>query len=663
MSWMQKLYETHAAISRLSGTVGQEESGLLVPESHSTARAHIEIVLGAEGKFSRANIIDRADATTVIPCTEASATRSGSKPVPHPLCDGLQYLAADFRKYGGVVTSGFANEHDQPHRAYLEQLRTWVAAAPHPKATAILKYLEEGTVIADLVQQHVLPLDAERKIVSKKTPETAEHPIWAVLSAKQSPDKAFVRWRVEAQGEPASGVWEDQTLLDNWSAYYPTIIESRGLCMVSGDEVSLTSLHPAKLRHAGDKGKLISSNDSSGFTFRGRFTDPEARQACSVGYEVSQKAHSALRQLIARQGYHNGSQVFVSWAVSGKPTPQPLEDSPDWLDEPIDMGAATAHEGPDYTRDAGQSFALRLNNYIRGYAVRLDPTECIVVMGLDSATPGRISIIYYRELLGSEFLERLRNWHADMAWPQRVSAKQKEKGKKMGQPAQSWRAYAPTPRAIAEAAYGLRLDDKLKKATVERLVPCIVDGRELPLDLVESCVRRAANRPGFKEQWEWEQTLGVACALFNGSYARRQNLEQRRKYDMALEPERTSRDYLFGRLLAVAEHIEGMALYVAGEDRPTTAARLMQRFADHPCSTWRSIELALQPYMQRLKTSRGGFLHNTLALLDEIVGAFQGDDFISGRALSGEFLLGYHCQRQAWKKDKTNVAETEGVEE
>lgn len=660
MSWMQTLYETHKPLSCLPVTEG--ETGTCVPESHSTARAHIEIVLDTVGQCSRASIIDKTDATTVIPCTEASATRSGKKPVPHPLCDGLQYLAADFRKYGGVVTSGFAKEDDQPHKDYMEQLRKWVAASPHPKTVRILKYLEGGTVIADLVRQHVLPLDVGGKIASSKTSETAECPIWAVLPAGQPADKAVVRWRVEIPGDLASGVWEDQSLLDNWSAYYPATIETKGLCMVNGDVVALSSLHPAKLRHAGDKAKLISSDDSSGFTFRGRFTD--GTQACGVGYEVSQKAHSALRWLIARQGYRNDTQVFVSWAVSGKPTPPPIEDSHDWLDEPIDMGQGDAQAGPDHTRDAGQSFALRLNKYIAGYAATFDPTECIVVMGLDSATPGRMSIIYYRELLGSEFLERLKKWHADMAWPQRVSAKQKGKGKKKGAPVAPWRACAPTPRNIAEAAYGLRLDAKLKRATVERLVPCIVDGREPPADLVESCVRRAANRPGFKdkEQWEWEQALGVACAMYKGRHARHAKAEQRRTYDMALEPERTSRDYLYGRLLAVAEHIEEVALRVAGEDRPTTAARLMQRFADHPCSTWRTIEMALQPYMQRLQASRGGFLHNMRTLLDEVLCLFQGEDFQSEHRLTGEFLLGYHCQRQIWKKDRSNAAETEGEE-
>ena len=65
---------------------------------------------------------------------------------------------------------------------------------------------------------------------------------------------------------------------------------------------------------------------------------------------------------------------------------------------------------------------------------------------------------------------------------------------------------------------------------------------------------------------------------------------------MTLETDRRTRDYLYGRLLAIAENIESRALFVARETRDTTAARLMQRFADRPYSTWRTIELALVPY-------------------------------------------------------------------
>jgi len=659
---MQKLYETHMAVSPLSLP---DEGGGSIPESHTTARAHIEIVLDGEGNFKRAIVIDKTDATTCIPCTQASGTRAGSKPVPHPLCDSLQYLAADFRAHGGEVTSGFAADDAQPRSGFLEQLQKWVDASPHPKTQAISAYVRRGGVIKDLVAYHALPVDAGGRLAkSKEVNSEGQHPIWSVLAASQLPENAVVRWRVEIPGELASGVWEDQSLLKNWAAYYPMTIEGKGLCMICGEEAALASLHPAKLRHAGDKAKLISSNDSSGFTFRGRFTDSNGLQACGVGYEVSQKAHNTLRWLIARQGYRNGSQVFVSWAVSSKPIPPPLHDSYDWLDEPVEIEGEAPEEADvalNHARDQGQSFALRLQKYMKGYRENIAPTEDIVILGLDSATTGRMSIIYYRELLGSEFLDRLESWHQDMAWPQRRSFTEQAEGRKKGKTRVVWQAYAPSPRAVAEAAYGRRLDDKLKRATVERLLPCIVEKRALPRDLVESAVGRAANRIGM-EHWEWEQALGVACALFKGFWFRHQNPEQRRTYDMALEPDCTSRDYLYGRLLAAAEHIESIALNVAGEKRPTTAARLMQRFADHPCSTWRTIELALQPYMQRLQARRGGFLHNMRALLDELFGLFQGEDFQCERRLTGEFLLGYHCQRLVWKKDKNNSAETEGEE-
>lgn len=131
---------------------------------------------------------------------------------------------------------------------------------------------------------------------------------------------------------------------------------------------------------------------------------------------------------------------------------------------------------------------------------------------------------------------------------------------------------------------------------------------------------------------------------------------------MALEEERTTRDYLYGRLLAIAEKIEETALYVGGEDRPTTAARLMQRFADRPFSTWRNIELALQPYIQRLKSTRAGFLINRTKELDLILDAFSPDDFISEKPLSGEFLLGYHCQKQAWQNTSNQNKENEKKE-
>ena len=78
----------------------------------------------------------------------------------------------------------------------------------------------------------------------------------------------------------------------------------------------------------------------------------------------------------------------------------------------------------------------------------------------------------------------------------------------------------------------------------------------------------------------------------------------------------------------------------------------MQRFADRPASTWRTIEPALRPHISRLRVLRPGSLHKKEVLLDEVTCLFKPDDFLRDTPLSGEFLLGYHCQRQALRPPK-----------
>jgi len=269
----------------------------------------------------------------------------------------------------------------------------------------------------------------------------------------------------------------------------------------------------------------------------------------------------------------------------------------------------------------------------------------IIVLALDSATPGRLSIVFFREFGGAEFLDRVETWHEQFAWRQNLGKDRKFIG-------------APSPRDITEAAYGAGVDDRLRKATVERLLPCLIEGQALPRDLLEQTFRRSTRRNGLAA-WDWEKTIGVACALFRGSCHQR----NQGNYTMTLEVDRSSRDYLFGRLLAYAERIEERALYIAGETRDTHAAKMMQRFADHPSSTWRPINGQLVAAKSRLRSSRSrGYLHQLEQQMDNIFARFQADDFNSDRKLSPEFLLGFHCQRAAlneWKADAKSVEVSE----
>lgn len=622
MSWIQKLYETYNNCQVMVGVVNNENEVPLLPVCHTTQKAQIEIVIDQDGNFKRANVIPKEEARTIIPCTEKSGGRTSGE-AAHPLCDKLQYIAKDFCDYGG--------EKDSYFQSYFDQIQKWsISNHSDPKIIAIRKYVEKGNVIGDLINHQILVAGEDGKLLPKWEKKKGEKcpAIFEVIASKQA--DAFVRWVVEIPGVMESRVWRDKTLWNKWIQFYSSSKTEKALCYVTGVIDFPADQHPAKIRNDGDKAKLISSNDSYGFTYRGRFDRSD--QTASVGFETTQKAHYALRWLISRQGYQKDDLAIVAWATSGVQIPKPTDDAISI----IGLDKLAEDDLPQI--GTAQDTAIRLKKRIAGYGQNLGETTGVVVMGLDSATPGRIAITYYCELSGSDFLERINSWHESCAWIHHyrsIDVKEEKSGK-------TKRKYisfigAPAPKAIVAAAYGEKADGKLYKATILRILPCIIEGRQIPRDLVESTVRRASNRIAL-ENWEWEKTLTIACALFR-------KYNQKENYEMSLDPNRNTRDYLYGRLLALADSLEDWALHSAGEKRETNAARLMQRFSEHPYSTWRTIELSLAPYKARL----GGKSKKRQQMMDEVIALFNPDDFISDKRLSGEFLLGYHCQRESLK--------------
>lgn len=644
MSWMAKLYETYEKGMEFA----EAEGAALMPISHTLQNAHINIVLDGAGNFKRASILEKTQ--IVLPATERSAGRASGE-APHPLADKLHYVAADYPRYGGTKRAYF--------EGYLSQLQEWCDSDwSHSKARAVLNYVKGRRVIEDLVESGVCQLDQESRLLSKWLHQDESPPLlFKVLPKEQGVTEqgnALVCWTVEAEGDLVPQTWLDTSVQESWIHYNAQSAGEAELCYVTGEYEPRASNHPAKLRHTGDKAKLISANDHSGFTFRGRFLD--SKQAAGVSLEVTQKAHSALRWLISRQGHRNGDQVMVAWAVSGRELPDLFVATHEFdlndyssVDSPDDQKDEAAR---DLTKDLGQRFAHSLHLYMAGYRARLDPMESVVIMALDSATPGRMAITYYRDFMAQEYLEKVELWHRELAWPQRVS-REVQGGSRKKQTVVTWPISAPSPWAILNAAYGsvIKSNEALKKNLYERLLPSITEGRPIPRDLVDLTVRRASN-PNGSEKWEWERNLGVACALYRGFHARHPNYPMRREYAMALDTEYDSRDYLYGRLLAVAERIEEMAMFLASESaRSTQASRLMQRFADRPASTWLTIYKALTPYLQRLKSKSPALENAYKELLDNICNSFESpEEFTNDKRLSGEYLLAFHCQRK-WLRD------------
>nr|WP_311457799.1 type I-C CRISPR-associated protein Cas8c/Csd1 [uncultured Neisseria sp.] len=647
MSWMQKLYRTYESILEQGVT---DDTEPLTPVGHTIQNAHIVIVIDGQGNFQTARVMPPKTAI-LLPATESSENRTSGE-APHPLADKIQYVAKDYANYGGEKKAYFDG--------YLKQLKAWCESPfTHPKVQAVLNYVAKGRVVADLVAAGIFPLDSEGKVLNKWEAEGDAPPIFSVLPKTKGEiefGSALVCWQVEIAGDVHSQTWTDKTIQQSWADYAASEKAEKGFCLVQGKEAVISTMHPAKLRHTGDKAKLISSNDTAGYTFRGRFATAE--EAASISADVSAKAHSALRWLISHQGIRNGDQVTVAWAISGKPIPSPMKDIStelDWADmdnwdisaveNPDEIAAQRLPENseasPDWSVNIGRAAAQIIKKKLHGYQAELKDHEQISLIMLDSATPGRMALTYYQEFLPTDYFANLDAWIDDFSWYQRYSI-EVSNGKKTDKRTQ-WRFVPPSPYSIAEAVYGKSLSDTLKKQLYARLLPVIAGGTSMPIpeDLVRQSFQAACN-PNGCENWEWQRNIGVACALYKGWRARHHDLSQRRTYPMSLDTQNRSRDYLYGRLLAVAENTESYALYLAGEKRATTAERYMQRFAEHPFATWRNIELALKPYQERL---RNNGKDTGAQAIGEIMELFAIDDFTCDDKLSGEFLLGYHCQK------------------
>lgn len=642
MSWMQKLYRTYESILEQGVT---DDAEPLTPVGHTIQNAHIVIVIDGQGNFQTARVMPPKTAI-LLPATESSENRTSGE-APHPLADKIQYVAKDYVDYGGEKKAYFDG--------YLKQLKAWCESPfAHPKVQAVLNYVSKGRVVADLVEAGIFQFDSGNKVLNKWEAEGDAPPIFSVLPKTKGEiefGSALVCWQVEIAGDVHSQTWMDKTIQQSWADYVASEKAEKGFCLVQGKEAVISTMHPAKLRHTGDKAKLISSNDTAGYTFRGRFATAE--EAASVSADVSAKAHSALRWLISRQGIRNGDQVTVAWAISGKPVPSPMKDISSEIDwDNLDIGAGenpdefssqASSEQPslDWSVNIGRAAAQIIKKKLHGYQAELKAHEQISLIMLDSATPGRMALTYYQEFLPANYFANLDAWIDDFAWYQRYSI-EIPNGKKADKRTQ-WRFVPPSPYSIAEAVYGKSLSDTLKKQLYARLLPVIAGGTSVPIpeDLVQKSFQAACN-PNGCENWEWQRNIGVACALYKGWHARHHDLSQRRTYPMSLDTQNRSRDYLYGRLLAVAENTESYALYLAGEKRATTAERYMQRFAEHPFATWRNIELALKPYQERL---RNNGKDTGAQAIGEIMELFATDDFTCDDKLSGEFLLGYHCQK------------------
>lgn len=611
MAWMNTLYQTYEANAQVAGKATEGVPLSLV--AHMTANAQIEVWVNPDGEFCGARRLEREDAKTIIPVTESSASRANVI-APHALCDMLPYVAGDFGEY--LSSPKETKKAAEKFEKYLAALKDW-AESPfsHPKVRAVYEYAAKRRMTRDLILAKLLEAE-DGKLLSKKVSGSVY-------------EKALVRFRVI--GAEPDAVWQDESLFDSYIKYYASSQSGeKGLCYVTGETDTISVNHPKGIVAANYGAKLISSNDKTNFTYRGRFAT--SAQACTVGYAATQKAHSALTWLGARQGVTVGTQdkrTYICWNPNGKKVVD-LEDP---------LGLEDDDEPRAYTE---AEYKKRLLQTLEGYRNQLDNNDKIVVIGLDAATTGRLSVTYYNELKGSDFYDRLADWYGTCRWYFTRFTNDKK-------PYTTVRT--PPNKQIVRCAFGteqgafLEAGDKLMKEQSQRILHCMLDRQPLPRDIMEAAVRRAST-PQAYSTGNRERILSTACALVVKYYSDREKGE---RINMAIDYENTDRSYLFGRLLAVLERAE-YSTFAQEETRDTNAIRLQSAFVNHPMSTWQILEDQLNPYFHRMTPGSRCFYKDLISEITEKISESNPEQL--NRPLGELYLIGYYLQRAEFRKSK-----------
>lgn len=587
MSLLQQACDTYDyAEKEYAGVYEAGKNEPLAPICHAITNARIEITVDVDGNYIQATEVDEKDAKTIFPVTEDSAGRSGTKPGPHPLCDQLgYYMPANERKYN----------------LYLQQLEEWESSVhSHPMLHPILRYIKKGTIVQDLFKDQII------KMNENGTPKD---------------EKAFIRWRVIGIGDDSGSCWKNRTLQSTYSKYYLSKLQERNknVCMVNGDLEPIAKQHAKGIVSLNGNARLISSNDAVNFTYKGRFINDT--ESMTVGYLASQKAHNALRWVIANQGRYCAGRNFVCWNPQGKEIPKVMSV----------MRPKRKTENSDAVIYTPSDYKEYLKRILNGWKTDLPIDAKAVIAVFDAATTGRLSVSYYSEMQAIDFLERLEYWDETCCWPNRKFGIQ-----------------SPALNNIACYAFGtlrngkIEADDNVLRQSMLRLVASRLEKTRIPEDIEKNLVKKAGVLMLYDDskasRWLRSDLLFTTCAAIK----KYRHDYYKEDWDMALEKEKKDRSYQYGRLLAVLEKAE-RDTYGAEEDREPNAMRMQSVFTQRPQYAARMIwEQVKRGYYRRLSNGQRTYYEKLIGQIMEQISEYEEE---ANKPLEDTYLLGYYLQK------------------
>lgn len=581
MGLLNKLYEVYENCNQLND---------FRPLHHVKIKSDFEIAINKDGEYVPNSLIEDIK-YIYAPCTENSVSRSGKAVFPHPLFDQIGKVTECGDLHGVLNNEEYVE-------CYLKNLSNWCQSEYKNEAVCIIyKYMQKRSMLADILSEN-------RNI--QLTPQSV------------------IRIKVIEYDNPVDvKPWEDETVIRSWIDYYTSIQTNNiGLCYISGNKERLVNTCPKVIGNA----KLISSEEGAFIRYSGdRFAD--SQDAFSLGVQSSEKIHAALSWVMknGKSFVKEGAVTYVAFSATGNELPPLSEYNEDDLYSEADVDIET-----------GEVINLDLARSLSKYKERIQKNESVVICGFEYVTPGRLSVVYYTEMRGEDFVQRINAWNKTCA----IEGAKKD--------------FVPYPVGIAKCALGLRnasqSSEKQFQSIVQRIVPCISEGRRIPVDIVRSVCRNASNLTNLENTKKRNYMLNVACAVIRKYH--NDMSSEREMWKMSLDKKCYDKDYLFGRLLAYADRIESVVLYSKKSNRETTAMKKMLYYTKRPVSGWRQIFEKLLVY------SNEPIYKKYRKDIDEVLSTININEFIE-RPLKDVYLLGYSHQMHAFRNEKNMDDELE----
>lgn len=548
----------------------------LVPLYHIKKKIDLIVLLKGDGTLI--NIV-KTEENGIIPATEAAQGRSGTTVAPYPLIDQGKYFV-DEKKVD----------------AYLDNLKIWCEKDPdNIVIKAVYSYVSKRTFQSDLTKAGIT-----EDYLGKN-----------------------VGWEIITSGKNIK-TWDNHELQESFTSFFKEEYGNgeSSFCMINGKEELPIKIVPSISKFG--LAKLISSNDTSDFSFRGRFIKSE--DAVSLGYDTTQKAINALSWLCGNQSVYLGRSSLLCWNPDGVKTEDPTLPL-------IDDGENVTYS--DYKE--------ALDNYVKvkTNSLGLNDRNVITVI-FDTPTTGRLSIKFYNELTIDDFISNLASWDSSCCWYDSREGKVR----------------SPRLSDIMKYSFGsgesFRFDNKVYEMNYPILVERRVSNGRIPTEIVRNLVNKCSNLQIYMKNnyWDAQHLLFVTCCVL-----RKYLIDSiKEEYNMALERDLKNRSYQYGRLLAVFEKIELDALSGTDTKRVTNAIRMQSMFVRRPGYTSKLIlEKLKSGYYSRFTGAKAGALVYYEKLIGEImnvISSFPMDEF--DKPLDETYIMGYYLQKNDFYSSKND---------